>query len=374
MASRKCTASGYCVKDVQEALDHALATGDVERSCCLAVELACTPQEARNVVAHLVDAYAQWYASCNLWTARRLAELACEMDGAPAVMARFPESAAMRRALAEAVVLVVASSAARSADRWSRYAGCARATSGAEACSGTANLPAPLATYVAALQSALRRGDAKGALATTLDTMAHEGATTPDVPPHAAVGAVSARSRDVAWHLWAELLGGRDGVACEFATASLALYSVAYAKRHRPRRLGLLMSAVLGSATPSKVHSTQPAAALAGMILRARASIDDVFAEVTGQELRNDDGGCGDGHDAPSRDEQHVRPYKPAAFNLLDCIGTTYDDALRCELADERRLPAGTAPPAAVKRLTIATTPSQQHHITSSGCRRHTTL
>ena len=59
------TVSGYPKRDVYRALAAALASRDPERSCCLAAELALTPDEPRALACFMADAFAQHYASAD---------------------------------------------------------------------------------------------------------------------------------------------------------------------------------------------------------------------------------------------------------------------------------------------------------------------
>ena len=89
------TLSGYPKRDAYRAFDAALAERDAERACCLAAELACTPREPRALASHLVDVFAEAYATLDPRAVVRLA----------GALARFqPGAREERRALCEAVM------------------------------------------------------------------------------------------------------------------------------------------------------------------------------------------------------------------------------------------------------------------------------
>ena len=91
------TLSGYPKRDAYRAFDAALAERDAERACCLAAELACTPREPRALASHLVDVFAEAYATLDPRAVVRLA----------GALARFqPGAREERRALCEAVIVL----------------------------------------------------------------------------------------------------------------------------------------------------------------------------------------------------------------------------------------------------------------------------
>jgi hypothetical protein len=73
MANKRTTVSGYPIRDAYKALDAAVAARDAEKACCLAAELAATQGEPPALSAHLVDAYASWYASVDVRALERVA-------------------------------------------------------------------------------------------------------------------------------------------------------------------------------------------------------------------------------------------------------------------------------------------------------------
>jgi len=73
MANKRTTVSGYPIRDAYKALDAAVTARDAEKACCLAAELAATQGEPPALSAHLVDAYASWYASVDVRALERVA-------------------------------------------------------------------------------------------------------------------------------------------------------------------------------------------------------------------------------------------------------------------------------------------------------------
>lgn len=55
--------SGYPIRDLYTALTDAIAKRSADRACALAAELACTDGQARQLVSHLANTYAERYVS-----------------------------------------------------------------------------------------------------------------------------------------------------------------------------------------------------------------------------------------------------------------------------------------------------------------------
>ena len=111
--------SGYCKKDLYESLSMCIASKQLEQCCCLAAELACTPDAVRQLLGFLIDEYASWYACGNLWLVRRLALLFSHMDAAARrKKVEFRRSHDARRSLCEAIILIASQHRHKRRDAW----------------------------------------------------------------------------------------------------------------------------------------------------------------------------------------------------------------------------------------------------------------
>lgn len=97
------TISGYVRKEVYRALDEAILDRDGEKACCLAVELALTPNEAGALVSHLVDTYGSWYASVDATALERFARAVGHIEYSDGICDWTPSA---RRGLCEAVLIL----------------------------------------------------------------------------------------------------------------------------------------------------------------------------------------------------------------------------------------------------------------------------
>jgi hypothetical protein len=370
------TASGYCKKDVYESLDTALATRDVARACCLVAELACTPHEARKVLAHLVSVYATWHVNGNAAVVQRLGAVAAALDGRQTF-----EDPEKRRGLCELTVLVAA--LPRRADPHFWRGRCCDSSSPSD------TTPTTIASFEAALESP-SPGSGPGLLLLAERLLdAQQGA------------------RDAVWMVWDALRGAAPSEVRPFVRSSFELFSVAYSKRHRERRRNILMYAVLasvrgrvgGKGIPDDVESA---------VREARQRIDDVYAEIQGppdecmqlalvepvtaatscdmtlhdprqQHIRYETRRWDSDPQTPwvSPPQPHPWPtydaapstpgpvvappqHKPKTHKpktqepraYLTCIDTPFDHRLRCRMADERRSVSASAPHV-IKTLSI---------------------
>ena len=303
------TASGYIKKDVYESVDQAMLTQDLERSCCLVVELACTANEGGALIAFLVDTYARWYVSSNLWTVRRLAQLLASLDNrSPAKMRALPHDPQARRDLCEAVLLIATQRRRTQPRCWLRASPDGKKT-GEDA---VRRLPAALD---------MRDHDRAVALVGEVLEDDRKDALIPDLPEYRPLskvpGATKARP-DLAWLAWrvlqARAEGGKNDTTgvCEMVGHLLDLYSRRYNQTRREARGNLLCYAALAVAR-GRVKDSPSSATHEALLGQAHACIDAVYEEVLG----------------PDPEAERVR--------YLQYVDTTFDDALRCELADERR-------------------------------------
>ena len=348
------TVSGYSKKDVYESLSAAFLVHDLERCCCLVAELASTKGEARPVMGFLVDTYARWYACGNLWVVRRLCALFSEMDGGPKKMRQFHLEPDVRRSLCEAVILVASQHRHGREDLWRK-----------------SENKHERKDRLVALKDFIDERDGKAAMCLVGDINMNPPdssllSTMPTVP-HVS----HARGKpDVMWIMWrmasdAAAVGGVN----EFVVASLDLYSRGLTVRRRPARVNLLCYAVLVTSR-RRVRDVAPEEATVAMIARAHLSIDSVYDEIrqeiaSGTQTRSQlqtpgsynqqipdqepllpDGSSGtmlvQSSGVPQwAGQENGNSYKPmndehGKVQYLRCI-TTFDDVLRCQIADERR-------------------------------------
>jgi hypothetical protein len=353
----RLTASGYCRKDAYESLSLSFAAGDVERCCCLAAELACTPGEPGALVGMLIDTYAQWYVCGSLAVVVRLARAFSDMDGQPSVMRSFATTPQLRRSLCEAVILTATLPRRSSNELWRTKP--------------LSTLPAayeddPVSGGVEAVRRMVGEGDGRGALSLAAALLSNPAARGKDVPPppHDDCPVRRPHDRDVAWHLWrvaSDASSNAPEPVQQFVRASLRLYAQRFTLQRRNARANLLCYALLTCAR-GRVGSASPIdGRVDALVVAAEGQIDGVFDDILSaasaseeeEDVDRVEAACsgGGGLDAVSGSgESEGDATDPVDY--LMCY-TRFDDALRCRLADERR--DASSPLATIKRVIVVT-------------------
>jgi hypothetical protein len=346
--ARRLSLSGFCIKDLYESLDASFCSRDLERACCLAVELACTPGEARNLLGFLIDTFAQWHACCNLWLLERLADLLeCARDATGHRRSKPGPAwdAEARRALCEATLLI-GSQKRRDRQSFLRKIHCP------EPWFEKRPSNAPLMTR---LTDSLLGGDARSAMAVASRVVA-QGTGTDDSTPDTIKGDPSIGFRNLApalrsdpvWHVFAAALAAAVSMGKQqhaAVHALLRLYAMRCSKRQRDTRINLLYGAI-HVAMQADVKHAPPDEAQAAVLQRGRACIDDVFDEVlsnapTPATTSAAPAAAPAAHGAMDGRRSRARQSRDDAVEgkmgtFLRCL-TPYNNAARCELADEIR-------------------------------------
>ena len=358
----RLTASGYCRKDAYESLSLSFAAGDVERCCCLAAELACTPGEPGTLVGTLIDTYAQWYVCGSLAVVVRLARAFSDMDGQPSVMRSFATNPQLRRSLCEAVILTATLPRRSSNELWRNKQ--------------LSMLPAayeedPVSGGVEAVRRMVGEGDGRGALSLAAALLSNPAARGKDVPPppHEDCPVRRPHDRDVAWHLWrvaSDASSNAPEPVQQFVRASLRLYAQRFTLQRRNARANLLCYALLTCAR-GRVGSASPIdGRVDSLVVAAEGQIDGVFTDIllassaSEEELaaaddeRNDvvEAACSEGAGRSGGGSGESEGDATDPVDYLMCY-TRFDDALRCRLADERR--DASSPLATIKRVIVVT-------------------
>lgn len=332
------TFSGFCVRDVYDALDVAFSVNDLDRCCSLAAELLCTPRESRALVGYLVALYAKHYVSCTNATATmRIADSLADVD-----------ASASRRGLCEAVILIA----------------CQRRKDGKLLCDLCEDVETSNAAE-AALEAA---GWTADALLTLVDPRAAVvaagrlcnaptsfGASAPEPPP-GLVAAVAlsgtpppgrAVRRDVAWSVW-QAAFERSGASSDVSgllQSLLKLYCLrCTARRHRDDRLNLLYAAVY-VAFKGRASVKPLSERVSGLVAKGVAAIDSVVDEILCQDKSHES----KRHD--DRDCTYSR-YDDSEGSYLSRV-TRYDDEARCAVADDKRR-AACKTSSAIKSVTVS--------------------
>jgi hypothetical protein len=343
-ARRRLTASGYCRKDAYESLALSFANGDVERCCCLAAELACTPGEPGTLIGTLIDTYAQWHLSGSLAVVARLAHAFADMDGQPSVMRSFASNAVMRRSLCDAVIIPASLPRRACSELWK-----------------TKQPSSPLPPFeegdseagVNAVRIMVQEGNGRGAVSIAAVLLSWRGKDMP--PPSGDLPVRKPHDRDVVWHLWnvaSETAATMSESVQLFVRASLRMYSQRFTLQRRAARANLLCYALLTCAR-GRVASSSPLDEHIEVLLKAaHDKIDEVFDDILSRPPEEPPGhqevGDGNGEvdgDEKDEDEDNNRP-----VDYMRCY-TRFDNQLRCRLADERRHPDEA--PCNIKHVTV---------------------
>jgi hypothetical protein len=374
--ARRLSVSGYCLKDLYDSLHASFACRDLERACCLAAELACTPGELGTLLGHLVDVYARWYVCGNLWLAERLL---CLLSTADADAGRSRSKvrdgagrAEARKALCEMVILIGSQRRRDGEELWRKRGGHdehdgddhgSSSSSNAEAAASCffddADLPREFATHVRAVRAKLARRqghDAMAAAAALLrDRASSDAERLENTKLPSNVAAELKRMpklvrHDAVWHVWAQALDAAVSLGSDhtsLVTALLRLHALRCSKRQRDSRLNLLYYA-LYSCCRRSIRSDGPSEQLAATLQRGRDRIDDVYDEIlSARHSGGDPGG-----EVARKTETGLRRQRDKP-SYLSCV-TTYDDVARCELADDiREVRSSSMSDALVKHICV---------------------
>ena len=329
-----------------ESLALSFANGDVERCCCLAAELACTPGEPGTLIGTLIDTYAQWHISGSMAVVVRLAHAFAEMDGQPSVMRSFASNAVMRRSMCDAVIITASLPRRTCSELWK-----------------TKQPPSPLQYVVTgdsdagvrAVQHMVQNGNGRGALsiaAIILSSPAGRGKDMP--PPFGDLPVRKPHDRDVVWHLWnvaTDAAATMPEPVQLFVRASRRMYSQRFTLQRRTTRANLLCYALLTCARGRVASSSSLDESIEVLLQAAHDKIDGVFEEVLSraptmqhhtQETENEEGDQDvEGAALATGDDQPV--------DYMRCY-TRFDNQLRCRLADERRHPEAQSD---IKHITV---------------------
>lgn len=342
-ARRRLTASGYCRKDAYESLALSFANGDVERCCCLAAELACTPGEPGTLVGTLIDTYAQWHITGSLAVVARLAHAFADLDGQPSVMRSFAGNAVMRRSLCDAVIIPASLPRRACSELWK-----------------TKQPSSPLPPFeegdseagVSAVRLMVQEGNGRGAVSIAAVLLSSRSKDMP--PPSGDLPVRKPHDRDVAWHLWnvaSETAATMSESVQLFVRASLRMYSQRFTLQRRTARANLLCYALLTCARGRVASSSPLEEHLEVLLQAAHDKIDDVFDDIlsrpTLQQNADDLEALDADAEADGGDEEGDDEDK--SVDYMRCY-TRFDNQLRCRLADERRHPEV---PSNIKHITV---------------------
>lgn len=146
----RLSASGYSIPDVYCRLDTALSCGLAEEACCLAAELAASPDpgEAGRLVDWLRDAFSSRYATVDGDAMARVASAFSRCSEG-----QLPAGHESRRALCELLISMSIGLPRHAEDSWHSIVARARAARGGSGAPPSPEAPPPAANIASLLQS-----------------------------------------------------------------------------------------------------------------------------------------------------------------------------------------------------------------------------